>query len=166
MEWRRLTTCPSSSSPSAARDAASELTYEEYSDLIHALTDASIAPDKAEHPELAAAKSELPNMRAALERAKADAYDSLQVGEAPQQLAQIQAYRDARRGEWNAAFTAHLQREAAVGDDYLADLPEHCVKETSGERVMVTGGLVLVALLLASAYTALSLSFRLPVKGE
>ena len=43
------------------------------------------------------AKSELPNMRAAMDRAKADQYESLQVGETHQHLRQIDEYRQKRR---------------------------------------------------------------------
>ena len=60
----------------------------------------------------------------------------------------------------------HLNQQADKGADSLVDLPEHCVRETAGEKVMVASGLVSIVLQLAAAYIALSLSFRLPVKGE
>lgn len=48
--------------------------------MLHILSEADAA--KADHPEIAAAKQELPNMKAALERSRVDAYHTLQVGRA------------------------------------------------------------------------------------
>ena len=59
-----------------------------------------------------------------------------------------------------------VQREKASGDDYLADLPEHCVRETRGERLAVAAGLAAVAVQLVGAYVSLSLTLRLPAKAE
>lgn len=60
----------------------------------------------------------------------------------------------------------HLKQQEGQGGDSLVDLPEHCLRETAGEKVMVASGLLSILLQLATAYIALSLSFRLPVKGE
>ncbi len=60
----------------------------------------------------------------------------------------------------------HLRHQETKGADYVANLPEHCVKETRGERLVVGSGLASIVLQLATAYIALSLSFRLPVKDE
>jgi hypothetical protein len=60
----------------------------------------------------------------------------------------------------------HLQKQLAAGADPLLALPEHCVKETTGERVMVAAGLLSIMLQLATAYVGLSLSLRLPAKSE
>lgn len=65
-----------------------------------------------------------------------------------------------------ACPTQHLERQQEHGSDYLVDLPQHCVRETAGERAMVGCGLASIALQLAAAFVALSLSFRLPVKAE
>ncbi|GAB4817847.1 hypothetical protein N2152v2_004893 [Parachlorella kessleri] len=145
-----------------------EISYQEYEQILHALTDPEHVTDKASHPELQSAKSELANMRAAMDRAKADQYESLQVGETHQHLRQIDEYRQKRREEFTQEFERHLQQMQAAhaGSDYLADLPEHCVRETTGEKVMVLLGVAMVLLQLLAAYMALSLSFRLPVKGE
>ena len=48
--------------------------------MLHILSEADAA--KADHPEIASAKQELPNMKAALERSRVDAYHTLQVGRA------------------------------------------------------------------------------------
>lgn len=60
----------------------------------------------------------------------------------------------------------HLHQQEAQGADFLVNLPEHCVKETAGERLVVGSGLASILLQLAAAYVALSLTLRLPVKGE
>lgn len=54
------------------------------------------------------------------------------------------------------------KKESHGQPDYAAELPEHCVRETAGERTMVAAALSAVALQAATAYVALSLSFRLP----
>lgn len=45
--------------------------------MLHILSE--VDDSKAAHPEIAAAKQELPNMKAALERSRVDAYHTLQV---------------------------------------------------------------------------------------
>jgi hypothetical protein len=150
----------------AAEDAAAELSFEEYHEVLAALTDPGALPDRSAHPELQQAMRELPNMQAAMQRQRADAYHTLMVGAAGAEVARAQEARRARRDQWAAQFQAQLAGQQAGGKDYVADLPEHCVKETSGERMVVASGVVMVALQLVAAYVALSLSFRLPVKGE
>lgn len=150
----------------AADNAAAELTFEEYAEVLAALTDAGVVPDKAAHPELQQALRELPNMQAALTRQKADAYHTLMVGAAGAEVARGQEARRARRDAWAGQFQAQLAGQQAGGRDYVADLPEHCVKETTGELVVVVSGAAMIALQLAAAYIALSLSVRLPLKGE
>lgn len=59
----------------------------------------------------------------------------------------------------------HLAKQEQGGDDYLADLPAHCLRETAGERVLVASGVVAILLQAASAWVALGLSLRLPVKN-
>lgn len=139
----------------------------EYQQLLGALTDPDTVPaTKLQHPELLQASKELPHMKAALERTAADAYDSLQLGAAPRELQRIAALRTAKRAQFEAQFAQHLaKQEAAGGADYLADLPAHCLRESAGERVLVASGLVALLLQAASAYVALGLSLRLPVKS-
>ena len=110
-------------------------------------------------------------MKAALERSRLGAYSTLMVGDAPQHLQQLEAYRRQRRDHWAAEFASHLERRAAAGGGgdgggYLVDLPEHCVKETRGERWLVGLSLAAIGVQLGAAYAALSLTLRLPVKGE
>ncbi|KAI3433659.1 hypothetical protein D9Q98_003468 [Chlorella vulgaris] len=144
-----------------------EISHQEYEALLAALTDANAAPvQAAASAELQQAAQELPNMQAALTRSKADTYDTLLVGTAPKALQRIKAVRQQRRERFDADFAQHLSKQEARGADYLLDLPEHCVKETAAERVLVASGLASIAVQLAAAYAALSLSFRLPVKAE
>ncbi|EFN59366.1 hypothetical protein CHLNCDRAFT_49913 [Chlorella variabilis] len=144
-----------------------EITFEEYQELLAALTDVTAAPgDSAESGELVQARIQLYNMKAALERSKADSYSTLLVGEAPKALQQMEARRREQRERWNAQFEKHLHQQEAQGADFLVNLPEHCVKETAGERLVVGSGLASILLQLAAAYVALSLTLRLPVKGE
>ncbi|KAL4418996.1 hypothetical protein ABPG77_000861 [Micractinium sp. CCAP 211/92] len=145
----------------AGGDEGSEITFEEYQELLASLTAAGGAPNSA----LQQAAAELPNFKAALERSKADVYGQLQVGSAPRQLAAIQEQRRLQRERWNREFEATLAKQQARGGDFVASLPEHCVKETAGERVMVAASLAAIMLQLASAYVALSLSVRLPLSG-
>lgn len=143
-----------------------ELTFDDYQELLRALTDASVVPDKASHPELQQAIKELPNMQAALQRSKADAYHTLLIGAPGAKVQQLQQQRRARRDAWAAQFQQHLEKKQNKGRDYVADLPEHCIKETRGEKLVVVSGIVMICLQLAVAYISLSLSFRLPSKHD
>lgn len=143
-----------------------ELSFEEYRQILAALTDAGVVPEKASHPELQQALRELPNMQAAMQRQQADAYHTLMVGSAGAELQRMTEQRRARREQWANTFQEHLAGQHAGGRDYVADLPEHCVKETAGEKMVVVAGVAMVLLQLAAAYVSLSLSFRLPRKGE
>ena len=147
-------------------EGSEELAFEEYREILSALTDMGTIPDKATHPELQQALRELPNMQAAMQRQRADAYHTHMVGAAGAELQRMQEARRARRDQWSGVFESQLKGQNAGGKDYVADLPEHCVKETAGERVVVAAGAAMVVLQLAAAYIALSLSFRLPTKGE
>lgn len=142
------------------------LSLDEYTEILDALTHDTIAPELAAHPELAAAKAELPNMAAAMQRQHVGQYDTLLVGSAPEALQRLDAHRAAKRQDWENRFGELLKREMASGDDYLADLPEHCVRETRGERLAVAAGLAAVAVQLVGAYVSLSLTLRLPAKAE
>ena len=147
-------------------DGTTQLTFEEYHDILNALTDSTIIPEKASHPELQQAISELPNMNAAIQRQRADAYHTLLVGHAGAEVQKQMDSKRAAREHWAAAFQALLSRQSQRGGDYIADLPEHCVKETAGERFVVVAGLSMILLELAVTYVSLSLSFRLPTKAE
>ena len=142
------------------------LSFDEYRDVLAALTDAAVVPDKAAHPELMQAMRELPNMQAAMQRQRADAYHTLMVGNAGAELQRQAEKRRVKREKFESIFQTQLERQENKGKDYVADLPEHCVKETAGERVVVFSGIVIILLMLASAYISLSLSLRLPSKGE
>lgn len=143
-----------------------DLTFNEYREILAALTDVTVVPDKAAHPELMQAMRELPNMQAAMQRQRADAYHTLMVGNAGAELQRQQEKRRMKREKFDSIFQSQLERQENKGKDYVADLPEHCVKETAGEKVVVFSGIVIILVLLASAYTSLSLSFRLPSKAE
>jgi hypothetical protein len=143
-----------------------QLTYEEYRDILNALTDLNVVPDKAQHPELIQAMRELPNMQAAMQRRRADSYHTLMVGSAGMAVSRQQEQRRAKREKFDAIFENQLDKKQAGGKDYIADLPEHCVKETAAEKVVVFSGIVIILVQLASAYISLSLSFRLPSKAE
>lgn len=142
------------------------LSYEEYRDILNALTDLNVVPDKAQHPELIQAMRELPNMQAAMQRRKANSYDTLMVGSAGMALSRKQEQKKAKREKFDAIFENQLDKKQAAGKDYIADLPEHCVKETVAEKIVVFSGIVIILVQLASAYISLSLSFRLPSKTE
>lgn len=146
--------------------AAGDLSFEEYTEVLAALTDERVVPDRAVHPELQQALRELPNMQAAMQRKQADAYHTLMVGAAGAELTRAQEARRRRRDQWAQQFQMQLAGKQAGGKDYVADLPEHCLKETAGEKVVIAAGVAMILLQLATAYVSLSLSFRLPVKGE
>ena len=147
-------------------EAADVLAFDEYREILAALTDIGVVPDKAAHPELIQAMRELPNMQAAMQRQRADSYQSLMVGSAGAEMQRQQETRRVKREKFEATFKAQLDNRQAGGKDYVADLPEHCVKETAGEKVVVVSGVMIIVLQLASAYISLSLSFRLPQKAE
>ena len=80
-------------------------------------------------PPLPQAKAELPNMAAAVHRSKHDLYSKLALGDAAQALQDMDAKRAAQREQWAQQFQQQLAAQgAAGGEDYLAQLPEHCVK--------------------------------------
>lgn len=148
------------------REGSADISFEEYRDILSALTDTGTVPDKAEHPELQQALRELPNMQAAMQRQRADSYHTLMVGAAGVEMQRVQEQRRVKREQWAEQFQSQLAGKQAGGKDYVADLPEHCVKETAGERMVVVAGVAMVMLQLVTAYVSLSLSFRLPSKGE
>eukprot|EP00887_Chlorella_sp_A99_P005362 scaffold1.g5362.t1 len=154
-------------------DPSQAVTAEEYQQLLAALTDATVDPARADHPELEQArrwwaKSELPNFKAATERQRSDVYHTLAMGDAHQAIQDLENYRRKRREQWNDQFERQLAAYQAqnAGADYLSSVPEHCVKETRGERAVIWLGASAMVLQLVAAYTALSLSFRLPAKAE
>lgn len=151
---------------SKAHNGEGDLTFEEYQELLVALTDVSVIPEKAANRELQQAISELPNMKAAMQRSKADVYDSLLVGDAGLKVQKMQEKRKMKRDAWAAQFQQHLEKKHRKGRDYVADLPEHCIKETRGERLVVISGVLMICLQLLVAYVSLSLSFRLPAKSD
>lgn len=147
-------------------DPAKDFTIEEYIEVLEALTDGDVVPDKANHPELMQARVEVPNMKAALVRQKRNNYENLAVGTAYQDLKRIDQKREEKRNKFRDQFNQMLNKLGQSGRDYLADLPEHCLKETRGEKVVFLSGMVSIALQLASAYVSLSLSLKLPSKKE
>lgn len=147
-------------------EGSDELSFNEYKDILSALTDVGVLPDKAASPELQQALRELPNMQAAIQRQRADAYHTLMVGSAGAEVQRQQEARRQTREKWAATFQAQLEKRNNGGKDYVADLPEHCVKETTGENLVVFAGLCMIFLQLAAAYVSLSLSCRLPTKAE
>lgn len=150
----------------AHQGEVNDINFEEYKELLQALLDPSAVPDKATDKELQQALKELPNMQAAIHRQKSDAYHTLLIGSSAADVMQSQEQRKRQREAWNDKFQKHLVGVQRGGSDYVADLPEHCVKETNGERMVVVAGVAMVILQLAAAYIALSLSVRLPTKGE
>jgi len=150
----------------AHEDGTEDLTINEYRDILLALTDSSVIPEKSINSELRQAIKELPNMEAALERKSSNAYDSLMIGNAGQKVKKAQQKQMDRSKKWEQEFVNHLSRSASKGHDYIADLPEHCIKETAGEKLVITAGVVMAFLQLAATYVSLSLTMRLPTKSD
>lgn len=147
-------------------EGTQDLSIEEYREILLALTDASVAPEKARDAELLQAMNELPNMEAALQRKKENAYSALMVGTSGQHIRKAQKRQMERSKKWEGDFAAHLQRTASNGKDYVADLPEHCIKETAGEKLVMIAGVAMILLQLAATYVSLSLTMRLPTKSD
>jgi hypothetical protein len=145
-----------------------KLTFEEYEEILSALTDMSILPEKAGDKELSQAKSELANMKAAITRQKTNSYNNLAVGEAARELSKLEQKRQKKRDNFRQQFNKMIASMANWGKDFLEDLPEHCVKETKAEKTVVLIGVVAIGLQLVSAYVSLSLSTRLgtTMKGD
>ncbi|KAL6770583.1 hypothetical protein ACKKBF_B31825 [Auxenochlorella protothecoides x Auxenochlorella symbiontica] len=146
-----------------------DITFEEYNELLSALTDASVFADKHGDGDLVQARAELPNMAGALKRRRDDEYHNLLPGSAHKDLERINARRARSRAEWERQLTQILDAQAragAGGADMGTQLAEHCVRESRGHAITMAAGLLAVAVQLASAYVALSLSMRLPLKGD
>lgn len=144
------------------------ITAEEYGSILNALTDGFAFADKTADPELAKAKEELPHMAAALGRQLEDSYHTLLPGSAHRDLERIDSQRARRRTEWERRLTQVLEAQAVsrAGGDAGAALAEHCVRESRGHGITLAAGMAAVLTQLVSAYVALSLGMRLPVKGE
>lgn len=151
------------------REDGQDITFEEYNELLSALTDASVFADKHGDGDLVQARAELPNMAGALKRRRDDEYHHLLPGSAHKDLERINARRARSRAEWERQLTQILDAQAqagAGGADMGTQLAEHCVRESRGHAITMAAGLLAVAVQLASAYVALSLSMRLPLKGD
>lgn len=155
--------------PTLRREDGQDITFEEYNELLSALTDASVFADKHGDGDLVQARAELPNMAGALKRRRDDEYHNLLPGSAHKDLERINARRARSRAEWERQLTQILDAQAragAGGADMGTQLAEHCVRESRGHAITMAAGLLAVAVQLASAYVALSLSMRLPLKGD
>ena len=151
----------------AAHEAGSQdLTIEEYREVLLALTDASVVPELAANAELRQAMAELPNMEAALDRKRKNDYTNLMVGAAGQQVKRAERKQMDRSKKFEDQFASHLQRAASKGADFIADLPEHCMRETKGESLVMMNGWAMIGVSLAAVYISLGLSLRCAAKTD
>ncbi|DBA74197.1 TPA: hypothetical protein ACH3X1_010991 [Trebouxia sp. C0004] len=114
------------------------------------------------------AAGELQHMQAALTRATADMYHTLDpLGHGPV-LRDLQDQRARKREDFNNQFRALLHQLDMFkhSSTFLADLPEHCVVENRNERMMVSLGLTAMLLELAAIYCTLSFVLYVPRKRE
>jgi len=150
----------------AHEEGTQDMSIEEYREILLALTDASVVPEKAQNPELRQAMAELPNMEAALDRKKNNAYGALMVGNAGQQVKRAEMKQMERSKRFENQFSKYLQKSASRGLDFVADLPEHCVRETAGEELIMLSGFAMMLLQFAAVYVSLSFTVRLPTKAD
>lgn len=150
----------------AHENGSKDLTIDEYREILLALTDASVVPELAANPELRQAMAELPNMEAALDRKQKNEYGSLMVGAAGQQVKRAEKKQIDRSRKFEGQFAKYLERAASKGGDFIADLPEHCMRETKGETIVMMNGWGMIGLSLAAVYVSLGLSLRCSAKTD
>lgn len=150
----------------AHEDGSQDLAIEEYREILLALTDSSVVPEKAQNQELRQAMAELPNMEAALDRKKKNEYSILMVGSAGQQVRKAEMRQMERSKRFENDFEQYLKKSASRGMDFVADLPEHCIRETKGENMVMMSGAAMVFLQLAAVYISLGLTIRFSAKSD
>ena len=150
----------------AHEDGTQDLSIEEYREILLALTDNSIVPEKAQNPELRQAVAELPNMEAALDRKRKNEYSALMVGSAGQQVRKAEMRQMERSKRFEGDFEKYLKASSSRGMDFVADLPEHCLRETKGEKMVMLSAAAMIFLQLAAVYISLSFTIRLPAKAD
>ncbi len=150
----------------AHEEGNQDLSIEEYREILLVLTDSSVVPEKAQNPELRQAMAELPNMEAALDRKRSNAYGALMVGSAGQQVKRAEMKQMERSKRFENQFSKYLHQSASRGMDFVADLPEHCVRETAGESMIMFSGFAMMMLQFAAVYVSLSFTVRLPTKAD
>jgi len=150
------------------------LTFDAYEELLRGLIEAYVAEPSLREPHHQVAKAqlrqahmELPNMRAAIERQKADTYHELSAGPAGEHLSAMERARQMRQHEWNLKLEEAMST-ARPGSQYepLEKMPQHCLLGVRYFNIMEYFGIALMAFQLASAYCVLSLALRIPVKSE
>lgn len=155
-------------------DDETKLTYEEYDALLRGLIEAYVAEPSLREPHHQVAKAqlrqahmELPNMRAAIERQKADTYHELSAGPAGEHLSAMERARQMRQHEWNLKLEEAIS-STTPGSNYepLEKMPQHCLLGVQYFNIMEYFGVALMAFQLASAYCVLSLMIRIPIKTE
>jgi len=144
----------------AHENGTKDLTIGEYREILMALTDATVNPELAKNAELRQAMAELPNMEAALDRKQKNDYGNLMVGSAGQQVKRAERKQMDRSKRFEGDFAKYLQKSASKGSDFVADLPEHCLRETKGEYLVMMNGWSMIGLSLAAVYVSLGLTLR------
>jgi hypothetical protein len=150
----------------AHENGSKDLSIDEYREILLALTDASVVPELAANAELRQAMAELPNMEAALERKAKNDYTKLMVGAAGQQVKKAERRQMDRSKRFEGDFAKYLSKAASRGADFIADLPEHCMRETKGENLVMMSGWTMIGLQLVAVYVSLGLSLRCSAKSD
>ena len=150
----------------AHENGTKDLSIAEYREILFALTDAQVVPELAGNQELRQAMAELPNMEAALDRKQKNEYSNLLVGSAGQQVKRAERMQIDRSKRFEGHFEKFMAKAASKGGDFVADLPEHCLRETKGENLVMMNGWGMIGLSLAAVYVSLGLSLRTSAKSD
>ncbi|XRA97344.1 cell wall anchor [Pycnococcus provasolii] len=168
-----------------------ELTPQEYEILLSALTSAHVPSDVLakhegitsteahslhtsgvladKHALLLSSIHELPNMNAALQRQKDNAYHQLEVGGAGVRLQEMRAQREERRKAWSDEFRGALEEANKQNLDvegHLEDMPQMCLETLEGREEMKLVGYALCVLQGIAIFCVLNVLFDLPSKHE
>lgn len=150
----------------AHEDGSQDLSIDEYREILLALTDSSVVPELAQNQELRQAMTELPNMEAALDRRRKNEYSVLMVGSAGQQVRKAEMRQMERSKRFENDFEQYMKKSASKGMDFVADLPEHCIRETKGENLVMMSAAAMIFLQFVAVYISLGLTIRFSVKSD
>uniref|UniRef100_A0A7S1X151 Uncharacterized protein n=1 Tax=Tetraselmis chuii TaxID=63592 RepID=A0A7S1X151_9CHLO len=135
-----------------------EIGFEEYEDLLAALTDAYDGLHEDRHKSLTDHKKQLSFDKEIFERqAQSNPVD----GDAEKRR------REERQRAWRKRLRAAMvEHSFSTSNANLNDLPQWCMQDRSYTTALFALGLSLIAMQLGSGFCVLSLSFNLPAKAE
>jgi len=136
------------------------ISYEEYEDLLHALTDAYAGLHPDHHRSLSEHKKQLPFDKDIFAR-------QVQVASEEEEMRAKVKQREESQKRWRKRLRmAMVEHSFSNSAHNLKELPQWCMQDKSYTNALFMLGLGLIAMQMGSGFCVLSLSFNLPTKAE